>query len=264
MNSRRTWCARATARRSLRFLPATRVLALVAVLVALGSLSLRRSSGSWLIAALDAARTGGWAGRFLFGLTYALAAVLMLPASPITVAAGHAFGPAVGVLVAAPAACAGACIPFLLARTVAHDFVARQLGRFPRFPILAEAIRRSGFKVVTLLRISPLVPFPVLNYLLGATPLRLRHFVAGSFLGMLPGTILYAWMGSLIPDAQDLVNRRQSSSWLVLLGLVLLTAGTATLARRALLVAFRSAAADAAAPGVAATPSTHSQSPRAS
>jgi uncharacterized membrane protein YdjX (TVP38/TMEM64 family) len=150
------------------------------------------------------------------------------------VGAGHAFGPLVGVLVAAPATCLASCLPFLLGRTLLRGPVERRMARVAGWPLLAEAIRRSGFQVVALLRATPLVPFPVLNYLVGATPLRLRDFAAGSFVGMLPGTIAYAWLGSLLPDSRQAMQGVAPASWGVLAGLAVLTAAVGLLAARAL------------------------------
>jgi uncharacterized membrane protein YdjX (TVP38/TMEM64 family) len=218
-------------------------------LFALAAAVLRRPG--WILEALLAARDAGVAGRVLFGLVYLVAALLMLPVSPITLGAGHAFGPLVGVLVASPATCLAACLPFFLGRTLARGVVTRQLGRVRGFPVMAEAIRRSGLRMVILMRLSPVVPFPVLNYLLGVSPLRASHFAAGSFLGMLPGTILYAWLGSLIPDARQAVEGAgprllPGASWALLAVGAALTVATTVLARRALQRALDQARAEAA------------------
>jgi uncharacterized membrane protein YdjX (TVP38/TMEM64 family) len=211
---------------------ALRLLLVGAMLAALAVSVARRPD--WILEALEAARDGGLPGRLAYGLLYLVAGLLMLPAGPLTVAAGHAFGPVVGVLVAAPATCLASCLPFLLGRTLLRGAVTRRLARIPDWPLLAEAIRRSGFQVVALLRATPLVPFPVLNYFVGATPLRLRDFAAGSFAGMLPGTIAYAWLGSLIPDPRQAVQGVRFDSWGLLAGLALLTATVGLLAWRAL------------------------------
>jgi uncharacterized membrane protein YdjX (TVP38/TMEM64 family) len=198
----------------------------------------------WILDALLAARDAGPAGRIAFALVYVVAGLLMLPAGPITVGAGHAFGPLVGVLVAAPATCIASCIPFLLGRTLLRGLVTRRLAAVGEWPIIAEAIRRSGFQVVALLRATPVVPFPVLNYVVGATPLRLVDFAAGTFVGVLPGTIVYAWIGSLLPDPRLAVQGIGPASWGVLAGLALLTVVAGLLIRRALrraLVAARAA-----------------------
>lgn len=209
-----------------------RLLLLAAALLALALATLRHPG--WILEALLAARDAGAAGRLAFALVYVVAGLLMLPAGPITVGAGHAFGPVVGVAVAVPATCLASCLPFLLGRTLLRGLVARRLARIEEWPILAEAIRRSGFQVVALLRATPLVPFPVLNYFVGVTPLRLRDFAAGSLVGMLPGTILYAWLGSLLPDPRLAVQGVALDSWGLLGGLAALTAAVALLARRAL------------------------------
>jgi uncharacterized membrane protein YdjX (TVP38/TMEM64 family) len=197
----------------------------------------------WILDALVAARDGGLWGRLAFALVYLVAGLLMLPAGPITVGAGHAFGPLVGVLVAAPATCLASCLPFLLGRTLLRGLVARRLAGVKSWPVIAEAIRRSAFQVVALLRATPLVPFPVLNYLVGATPVRLRDFAAGSFVGMLPGTIIYAWLGSLLPDPRQAAQGVGQISWGLAAGLILLTVAVGFLARQALQRALREARA---------------------
>lgn len=231
-----------------------RLLLVGLALAALAFSVLRRPD--WILEALLAARDGGPAGRVAYALVYLVAGLLMLPAGPITVGAGHAFGPVVGVLVAAPATCVASCLPFLLGRTLLRGVVARRLARVGEWPIIAEAIRRSGFQVVALLRATPVVPFPVLNYVVGVTPLRLRDFAAGSFVGMLPGTILYAWLGSLLPDPRQAVQGLRLDSWGLLAGLAVLTAVVGLLAKRAL----RRALAEARA-ALPPAPSSTSPSP---
>ena len=63
--------------------------------------------------------------------------------------------------------------------------------------------------LVLLLRLSPLVPFDVLNYALSLSGVSLRTFVVASFIGMLPGTALYVYLGSLAPAAAELSSAAQ-------------------------------------------------------
>ncbi len=207
----------------------------VGLVTALAVVVLRRPG--WILEALEAARVAGPWGRAVFAALYLVAALLMLPAAPITLAAGHAFGPLAGVLVAAPSSCLAACVPFLLGRTLLRGPAERQLARRRGLQALAGALRRSGLKVVALLRLSPLVPFPVLSYLVGATPVRLRDFAAGSFLGMLPSTVVYAWLGSLVPDGRQSLPGPPggTGAWVVLALLVAVSVAAVLLARRALL-----------------------------
>ena len=238
---------------------ALRLLLVGAALAALAVTVARRPD--WILDALLAARDAGLPGRLGYAGLYLVAGLLMLPAGPLTVGAGHAFGPLVGVLVAAPATCLASCLPFLLGRTMLRGLVTRRLARVEGWPLLAEAIRRSGFQVVALLRATPLVPFPVLNYFVGATPLRLRDFAAGSFVGMLPGTILYAWVGSLLPDPRQAVLGVRFDSWGLVAGLALLTLAVGLLARRSLRRSLAAARADATSTSPAPAPPAPARPP---
>lgn len=238
---------------------ALRLLLVGAALAALAVTVARRPD--WILDALLAARDAGLPGRFGYAGLYLVAGLLMLPAGPLTVGAGHAFGPLVGVLVAAPATCLASCLPFLLGRTLLRGLVTRRLARVEGWPLLAEAIRRSGFQVVALLRATPLVPFPVLNYFVGATPLRLRDFAAGSFVGMLPATIVYAWVGSLLPDPRQAVQGVRFDSWGLVAGLALLTLAVGLLARRSLRRSLAAARADATSTAPAPAPPAPARPP---
>ncbi len=82
------------------------------------------------------------------------------------------------------------------------------MSRDPRFAAIDEAVGRSGFRIVFLLRLSPVFPFNVLNYTLGLTRVRLRDYVLASLLGMLPGTFLYVYLGSLVTSASEIAAGR--------------------------------------------------------
>jgi uncharacterized membrane protein YdjX (TVP38/TMEM64 family) len=129
------------------------------------------------------------------------------------------------------------------------------VSRDPRFAAIDAAIEHQGLKVVLLLRLSPVFPFSVLNYALGLTGVRLRDYVLGSFLGMLPGTILYVYLGSLVTTAAALgggggpsTSGQRALYWAGLGATLIVTVLMTRLARRAL----RSALGDAAAPRAAA------------
>ncbi len=207
--------------------------ALAAVALAALAVAVLRRPG-WILEALEAARAGGPAGRLLYLLVYVVAGLLALPVTPLSVGAGHAFGPVMGALVAAPGACLGSCAGFVLGRTLLHGPVARRLARDRRLGLIAGALRRRGREVVMLLRLSPLVPFPVLAHVAGATPMRLRDFAAGSLLGVLPSSVVAAWLGSLVPSARQAVAPAPGS-WPALAALIAATAAGTLLARRALL-----------------------------
>jgi uncharacterized membrane protein YdjX (TVP38/TMEM64 family) len=143
-------------------------------------------------------RQGHW-GPVLFVLGYAAATVAFLPGSLLTLAAGALFGLVWGTAIAFGGAVAGSTAAFLVSRYLARPLVVRRLAPDPRFRRIDEAVGARGLRLVLLLRLSPVLPFNVLNYALGATRVRLGDYLLGAA-GMLPGTVLYVWTGKLAGD----------------------------------------------------------------
>ena len=148
------------------------------------------------LAAIEAIRRQGSPGIVLFVLVYAAAVVAFVPASVLTLAEGAVYGLATGVPLVFAGATLGACAAFLVSRYGARGLVERRLTAFPRFDAIDQATARSGFLLVFLLRLSPIVPFTLLNYALGITRVRFRDYALAS-VGMLPGTVLYVYSGSI-------------------------------------------------------------------
>jgi uncharacterized membrane protein YdjX (TVP38/TMEM64 family) len=160
----------------------------------------------WTIALAERARGAGAVGVAIFFAAYVISTVLALPGSVLTIAAGFAYGPVWGLAAASPASVAGATCAFILGRTLLRGWAARMAGSSPRARALDAAIGREGFKLVLLLRLSPLFPFNVLNYALSLSTVRLSHYVVASAVGMLPGTALYVYLGSLATTAAELTT----------------------------------------------------------
>jgi uncharacterized membrane protein YdjX (TVP38/TMEM64 family) len=150
-----------------------------------------------LAARLDA--LGPWWAAALFIAVYAAACVAFVPGAVLTLLAGAVFGLARGVPIVFAAAVLGSSLAFAVARTLARARVARWLARDPRAAAVGDAVAGQGLKVVLLLRLSPVVPFNLLNYALGASGVSYRDFLLGS-VGMLPGTILYTYYGRVLGD----------------------------------------------------------------
>ncbi len=138
---------------------------------------------------------GAW-GVVIFIAAYAVATVLFFPGSLLTIAAGLAFGLWRGVAVASVGATIGASLAFLVARYLVRDKVAAAAQRNPKFSAIDHAIGEQGWKIIALLRLSPLLPFNLSNYLYGVTKVRFWPYVAASWAGMLPGTFLYVYLGA--------------------------------------------------------------------
>ncbi len=137
----------------------------------------------------------GPAGVIVFAAVYVLAALLFVPGSVLTAAAGALFGLAGGTAVVSVASTLAAAIAFLVARYLARGAVEKKAATHPRFRAIDRAIGQGGWRVIALLRMSPAVPFSLGNYLFGLTPVRFWPYVAASWLAMLPGTFLYVYLG---------------------------------------------------------------------
>ena len=159
----------------------------------------------------------------LYGLLYVAATVLLLPGSVITLGAGFLFGLGYGFVLVSAASVTGATLAFLIGRFLARDWVESKLQSMPRFSALDRAIQERGWLIVLLTRLSPLFPFNLLNYGLGLTGVRLPTYVLVSWVGMMPGTLLYVYLGSVGSDLTALFSGQVESGelggWLFYVGL---------------------------------------------
>jgi uncharacterized membrane protein YdjX (TVP38/TMEM64 family) len=192
----------------------------------------------WLV---EWVRAAGATGAIVYALVYVLATVCMIPGSILTVGVGVAYGPIWGTLFVSPVSVLAAAVPFALGRTLARGWVAGWTASDPRFRAVDVAVGEHGFKIVVLMRLSPLVPFNVLNYAFGLTDVKLRDYVLGSFVGMLPGALLYVYIGSMIGEVAALSRgeeavgtARQLLSAAGLVATIVVTVFITRLARRAL------------------------------
>lgn len=140
----------------------------------------------------------GPAGPVLFIVAYAVLTTLLVPGSPLTVAAGVLFGPFVGTLYVVVGATVGAIGGFVWGRRLGRDAVARLAGE--RFGRADEWLGDRGLVAVLYLRLVPLVPFNLSNPVAGVTGIRLRDFVIGTGLGIVPGTFAFAALGGSFDD----------------------------------------------------------------
>ena len=167
----------------------------------------------WAITFVEWIRGQGTAAAVIFAVTYVAAAVLLIPGSALTLGAGFVYGAVWGALLVIPASIAAALIAFVIARRFGRGWVAKRVDGNPKFETLDRAIGRAGFKITLLVRLSPIFPFGVLNYALGLTGVRFRDYAIATALGMLPGTIAYVYLGSLVTSASEL-GHGSSGSWL--------------------------------------------------
>lgn len=139
----------------------------------------------------------GVLGGVLFALIYIAATLALAPGSILTIAAGLAFGIAWGLPLVLGAATIGASLAFLVGRYLARDTVKGFTKKRPKLQAVDQAVSEEGWKVVVLLRLSPLVPFNLQNYFFGVTDIAFPSYVWATLIGIVPGTLLYLYVGAL-------------------------------------------------------------------
>jgi len=186
----------------------------------------------------------GWLAPVVYIVIYNIATLLFIPGSILTMTAGFLFGLFWGSVYVLIGAMLGAILAFLVGRYLSRDWVCRQMESHPKFQAIDEAVKKEGWKIVLLTRLSPLFPFNLLNYAFGVTQVSLRDYVLGS-LGMIPATVAYVYIGSLGTNLttvsmsnQPLTRETQLVQWFLqgvgVLSTIAVTFYTARLANKAL------------------------------
>ena len=196
--------------------PAARFFSPKIILIVVGLIAIlygahRIGAGPWLTNALDWIRGLGALAPIVFIAIYIAACVAFLPGSILTIGAGVIFGVVRGSIYVSIAATLGATAAFLVGRYLARDWVRARLEGNAKFKAIDEAVGREGWKIVILTRLSPVFPFNLLNYAYGLTRVTLRDYFFASWVGMIPGTILYVYIGSLSGDLRARGRRQRQA-----------------------------------------------------
>eukprot|EP00526_Cylindrotheca_closterium_P016912 CAMPEP_0113612692 /NCGR_PEP_ID=MMETSP0017_2-20120614/6237_1 /TAXON_ID=2856 /ORGANISM="Cylindrotheca closterium" /LENGTH=313 /DNA_ID=CAMNT_0000521747 /DNA_START=133 /DNA_END=1074 /DNA_ORIENTATION=+ /assembly_acc=CAM_ASM_000147 len=165
----------------------------------------------------------GFLGVVYFGVAYTIAEVLAIPAIPLTASAGYLFGPVVGTSVVLFSASIAAAVSFVIGRTILRTYVEGVLDDYPKFKKIDRAIGKEGFKLMFLLRLSPLFPFALSNYLYGASSIDFTSFFFGTLFGFAPGTLAYVYSGYVGKALTD--GAESSHPWYVYAGGLAILAG---------------------------------------
>jgi uncharacterized membrane protein YdjX (TVP38/TMEM64 family) len=179
---------------------------------------------------------GAW-GPVIFICIYIVAAVLFIPGFVLTLGAGALFGVVLGSVWVSIGATLGATAAFLVGRYLARDVIARKIAKNEKVAAIDRAVADEGWKIVLLTRLSPVFPFTLLNYAFGLTRVRLSHYVLASWIGMMPATVMYVYLGSLV-NVSTGHRQRTIGEWVLygvgLLATVAVTVFVTRLARKAL------------------------------
>src|SRR4030042_1536435 len=135
------------------------------------------------------------AAPLFFIFIYAIGPSLFIPSLPLTLGAGFLWGPFWGVVFSITGATSGASVTFLVSRSLMGNTIKERFG-YERWKWLQGKVDKHGWKAVAFARSLPVLPFPVLNYMFGVTPIPFLHYLWASFVFMLPACIAYVAFGS--------------------------------------------------------------------
>lgn len=182
-----------TPERGARRAAAVRLGGLAVALVGIGIVTAAWGAGS-VRSAVDGVADSGWSGVVAFVLLYALATVMLVPGSASTATAGLVYGTMGGAAVAVAGATLGASVAYGVARGIGRKPVEATMAR--RAAQIDAWVSGRQFQSMVVLRLLPVVPFNLFNYAAGLSPVRPRPYVAGTVVGLIPGALLVAGLGS--------------------------------------------------------------------
>ncbi|WP_041933191.1 TVP38/TMEM64 family protein [Gloeothece verrucosa] len=183
----------------------------------------------------------GFSGTLIFIIIYIVTTVLLIPGAILTLGAGAIFGLVKGSILVSIASTLAATIAFLIGRYLVRGWVEKQIEKYPKFKAIDNAVAQEGWKIVGLTRLSPLFPFIFLNYAFGITQVTLKDYVLASWIGMMPGTVTYVYIGSLAKNLATLGTGSEQTNlaqWGIrimgLIATVVVTVYVTKIARKAL------------------------------
>ncbi len=166
-------------------------------------------------------KIGPW-GPIAFITIYIFATILFIPGSLLTLGAGVIFKLFWGAIYVFIGATLGATSAFLIGRYLARNWVEKKIQNSDRFQAIDAAVAKAGLKIVLLTRLSPIFPFNLLNYAFSITRVSLKDYFLGC-IGMIPGTIMYVYIGFLAGDLAAIntaanntsVNAPVTAQWII-------------------------------------------------
>lgn len=184
----------------------------------------------------------GPVGMGVYALLYIVACVLFIPGSLLTLGAGAIYGVVAGSILVSFSSTLGATAAFLVGRYFARDWIAKKIEGNARFTTIDDAVAKEGWRIVGLTRLSPVFSFNLLNYAYGLTRVSLREYVLASWIGMMPGTVMYVYIGSLAGDLASIgaetAKAPSTARWIInivaFIATVLVTVYVTKIARKAL------------------------------
>jgi len=182
------------------------VLLLVVALVVLIVVFNKEIFQKYLPNVLDFIKKLGIWGALIYIVIYITATVLFIPGSILTLAGGFIYGLYKGTLIVWIGATVGATLAFFIGRFLLRGWVEQKVQNYPKFRAVDAAVASRGWFIVLLFRLAPLLPFNLLNYALALTQVSSLHYFLATSVGMLPGTVMYVYFGSLAGNIAEVVG----------------------------------------------------------
>ena len=162
---------------------------------------------------LDWVKSIGIWGPVVVAVVYVFACVFLLPGSVLTIGAGFLFGLGVGYVTVTVGSVVGACAAFLVGRYLTRDFIEKKIEGNAKFAAISTAVEQKGFLIVLLTRLSPVFPFNLLNYGYGLTRVSFRDYSLASLVGMIPGTLVYVYVGTAVSNVAEFFDETREKTW---------------------------------------------------
>ena len=176
-----------------------------------------------LIQQIQEAGYMGWLA--IIGL-YAAACVFLIPGSFLTVACGTIYGFWVGILLVIAGHTLGSMVCLLITRYFLRKGMTKILRHYPKVRAIKNVVQRRGWRVVVLIRLSPIMPFSLITYALGLTDISVAKFLFATGIGALPSVCLYVYIGTLVSSVtkiDSVLHKHQSWEWILQGGRLLIT-----------------------------------------
>ncbi|GBF79464.1 TVP38/TMEM64 family protein [Aphanothece sacrum] len=199
-------------------------LLLVALFILANKLGISQVINQTLQTVLQWIDSLGTLGYIVFILIYILATVCLISGAVLTLGAGVIFSVVKGSILVSIASTLAATVAFIIGRYFARGWVSQKIQQYPKFTNIDEEVAKEGWKIVGLTRLSPVFPFVFLNYAFSITKVSLKDYILASWIGMMPGTIMYVYLGSLIGNIATIgagVREKTTLEWgLYIVGLM--------------------------------------------
>jgi len=167
-------------------------------------------------------------GSITLTVMYAVAMVFCFPGTPFNLAAGFLFGIWLGAAVTIVGCDLGATFAFLLGRTLGKDWAQEQVSKNKKFSLVSLAVEKNAWLIIFLVRLSPVFPFGLCNYLFGVTKVKFSSYWTATTAGLIPCTVAYTYLGGLMRNLTDIYSEDggdSSSTLLIVIAIAITVLG---------------------------------------